>query len=141
MRFFFLANSPFFMELRDITLNTDCIYLYISINLKCNFRFIKHQKIWITPFYLNKTKIELNLCSFKFFCVLFVCSRSSWRRWVLQGPLRRQRISSWDNVVQSLLLPGPGARAQPSLLLQWFLHESREIGSTRLLQLVVFCIL
>lgn len=38
--FFFLAKIPFFMELRDITLNTDCIYLYISINLKCNFRFI-----------------------------------------------------------------------------------------------------
>lgn len=75
--FFFLANIPFFMELRDITLNTDCIYLYISINLKCNFRFIKHQKIWITPFYLNKTKIELNLCSFKFFVYfLFVVDQA-----------------------------------------------------------------
>lgn len=75
--FFFLANIPFFMELRDITLNTDCIYLYISINLKCNFRFIKHQKIWITLFYLNKTKIELNVCSFKFFVYfLFVVDQA-----------------------------------------------------------------
>lgn len=70
MRFFSCKDS-IFMELRDIRLNNDCIYMYLYIEFEFNSRFIQYQKIWfmhsVLPRHkkLNSISVHLNfLCNF-----------------------------------------------------------------------------